>query len=362
MERLSRRGLTAAISVAVVMALASPGFAQGATVGATYPDADFSCTSPGGGGLWIDATYVVPAAGTVDSFAFHTAAANDGQHLAFKVVRPTGVANEFTVVGTTNVVALPGVATLATFAPAAPIPVQAGDVLGFWQQEPFLSACAVFAPPGPIHATLTPNPAAGATVTVPIQSFNHHLNVSAEFTPTPVGTCSNTPATISGSGAIAGTAGDDVIVGSSGNDTITGGGGNDLICAGDGNDKVFAGEGDDRIFGGEGDDNANGEAGNDKVFGEGGNDKVFGAGGDDTVFGNAGDDYANGGAGNDVINGGAGNDNLEGSNGDDTVQGSNGNDSLDGGVGFDTAEGGVGTDTFAFFELFIGPGANGVPG
>jgi Ca2+-binding RTX toxin-like protein len=181
----------------------------------------------------------------------------------------------------------------------------------------------------------------------------------ADIGPPPTGSCSNSPATVSGT---TGTPGDDVIVGTSGNDVITGGGGNDLICAGEGNDRVLGGEGDDRIFGGEGNDNLNGESGNDKVYGEAGNDQVYGASGDDKLFGGAGDDYGNGGTGNDLLHGGLGNDTLEGSNGDDYVAGSNGDDDLDGGVGFDTAEGGVGTDSFDHFEVFIGPGSNGGTG
>ena len=114
--------------------------------------------------------------------------------------------------------------------------------------------------------------------------FWDNLVASADTEP-PTGTCSNTPATVSGT---VGTPGDDVIVGTSGNDVITGGGGNDLICAGEGNDRVLGGEGNDRIFGGEGNDNLNGEAGNDKVYGEAGNDQVYGASGDDKVFGNDG--------------------------------------------------------------------------
>jgi Ca2+-binding RTX toxin-like protein len=178
----------------------------------------------------------------------------------------------------------------------------------------------------------------------------------------PAGTCSNTPATISGSGVITGTAGDDVIVGSEGADDIDGGGGNDLICAGGGDDRVFGGDGDDRVFGGDGNDKLFGQAGNDKLFGESGNDTVFGNLGDDQVFGNAGDDTLDGNAGNDLVNAGPGNDSASGGTGDDTVQGGTGDDALDGGVGFDSAEGGLGTDTFAGFEVFIGPGANGVPG
>ncbi len=66
--------------------------------------------------------------------------------------------------------------------------------------------------------------------------------------------CFGQPATIVGSGAIAGTPGDDVIVGSPGNDVIDGNGGYDAICGGNGDDLIRApasridgGPGDDRI-------------------------------------------------------------------------------------------------------------------
>jgi Ca2+-binding RTX toxin-like protein len=354
----------ATAAAATALLAFAPGAAQAATIGSNSiaPDFHVTCVGPG---IWVSASYVVPSAGTITSFTYQSETAtqgtSQGDDLAFKVLRPTG-GSSYEVVGTTDVVELQTADQLETFTPASPIAVQAGDVLGFWQPGE-LDGCLRNEGPNASSSGQPTDPPVGATVTTVFTPSFGELNLSAEFTPTPpTATCSNTPATISGSGTITGTAGDDVIVGSDGADVIEGGGGNDLICAGGGNDRVLGGDGDDRIFGGEGNDNLNGEAGNDKVFGEAGDDRVFGAAGHDTVFGNAGNDYGNGGAGDDVMNGGVGDDELEGSNGDDFVQGSEGNDDLDGGVGFDTAEGGAGTDTFAFFEVFIGPGANGVPG
>jgi Ca2+-binding RTX toxin-like protein len=60
--------------------------------------------------------------------------------------------------------------------------------------------------------------------------------------------------TISGSGALTGTAGNDLIIGSAGADTIDGLGGDDCILAGNGDDLITGGDGVDICIGGPGTD------------------------------------------------------------------------------------------------------------
>jgi Ca2+-binding RTX toxin-like protein len=94
--------------------------------------------------------------------------------------------------------------------------------------------------------------------------------------PTTGAVCFGSPATITGSGTIAGTEGDDVIVGSDGNDDIKGYGGEDKICAGAGSDHVGAGPGDDLVDGGPGNDDLSGGWENDTILGGEGDDAMQG--------------------------------------------------------------------------------------
>ncbi len=172
-------------------------------------------------------------------------------------------------------------------------------------------------------------------------------------------TCNGLTATITGSGAINGTAGADVIVGSSGADTINGGGGNDTICAGAGNDVIAQGatlDGADRVDGGSGIDTASyasrttpvvvsltGTTANDGAAGEGDAlmaiENATGGAANDSLAGTGAANVLIGGNGNDTLNGGNGNDNeLGGAGNDRFVQGvvADGADRLLGETGIDT--------------------------
>ncbi|MGW4649837.1 FG-GAP-like repeat-containing protein [Kitasatospora sp. NPDC004289] len=167
---------------------------------------------------------------------------------------------------------------------------------------------------GPAHGTLTLNPD-GSFAYQPDSAyaggdgFSYKVNDGADDSNTATVTitvsagCRGLAATITGSGAVAGTSGADVIVTGNGNDAVSGNGGEDTICTFGGNDAVAAGSGADYVDAGDG------------------NDAVSGGDGDDLVNGGAGDDALSGGGGNDVVVGGAGSDVLAGGSGTDVCAG-----------------------------------------
>jgi Tol biopolymer transport system component len=150
--------------------------------------------------------------------------------------------------------------------------------------------------------------------------------------------------TVTGSGAIEGTAGNDVICGGPSNDTIDGLGGNDVVLGGAGNDTLVGDSGRDTLNGGPGTDTASfdGSAAPVKaslVTGfalrtgtpEGvalvGVENVTGSDRADTLTGSAGANTLVGGKGADVVLGGAGGDRLNVRDGiKDTVNGGGGTD------------------------------------
>ena len=209
--------------------------------------------------------------------------------------------------------------------------------------------------------------------------------------------------TITGAGAIVGTAGDDVICGSGGRDSIVGLGGNDTLVGMGGDDVLVGGPGDDVLLGGDGDDVLGAAGGRDGLSGGAGDDRLVTADGaaDDeadggphtsgdlcvvdpfatavdcenprtprpttttspsttstttvvggptcdgrpaTRVGSAGNDVIFGTPGDDVIVGLGGNDVIDGSGGHDRICGGDGNDVLRGGAGNDRVFGGNGDD------------------
>ena len=133
---------------------------------------------------WVDTASAVPYDGQITSFAYRSGTnagwgATAGKTLAFKVFRPAG-GNSFTVVGTTDVVTLATSSALESFAPAAPIDVQAGDVLGLWVGGELLPGCATGTyGSGSAAPAFAPNPGVGETVTT-FCCFGR-LNVSAQL-------------------------------------------------------------------------------------------------------------------------------------------------------------------------------------
>lgn len=220
-------------------------------------------------------------------------------------------------------------------------------------------------------------------------------------------TCQGIPATIVGTGIIAGTSGNDIIVGSAGPDTIAAGAGDDLLCGldgddtlrgDDGNDIIDPGDGNDVMIGGVGDDIFYDRPGHDTFRGSPGIDHVdfsitgggvfvklddiandgptgaadnvttsieivtgtdhrdiliagplpatfHGGAGDDTLRGGPGDDTLHGSFGDDVIRAGPGDDTVHGGYGDDLLRGDSGSDTLHGNDGSDRLIGGPGNDT-----------------
>ena len=116
-------------------------------------------------------------------------------------------------------------------------------------------------------------------------------------------TCFGQPATIVGSGVIAGTPGNDVIVGSPRNDVIETSGGHDLICSGDGDDVITisritsffldAGPGNDWIS----------VSGQDSSGQSLEHMNVLGGPGNDQIEISHGVGFVRGGPGNDVVRG-----------------------------------------------------------
>jgi hypothetical protein len=125
---------------------------------------------------------VAPSDGWITQFSYQSGVSglegSAGDRLAFKVFR--AVEGGLLVVGTTDVVTLATSTDLETFAPAAPIAVQAGDIVGFWN-ETELENCVKFTGSGGIVGGAGPNPGVGTTVPA-IPAFpGLEPNVSALF-------------------------------------------------------------------------------------------------------------------------------------------------------------------------------------
>jgi Ca2+-binding RTX toxin-like protein len=267
---LARRALALATATLATLALAAPAQAD-TTIGQT--GGTVTCLAIPI--LRADTNYVVPAGGgTITSFSFQSVAANAGQQLDFLVLRPAGGSN-YTVVGKTGVVTLAGDGALEVVATDPVIPVQGGDILGFWHPGE-LAACFrdVASGGGQILSDADTNdPSVGDAVSLRQGTGTTALNLSANLVtrrcqgqvPTIVGT--------DGSDTLRGTNGDDVIAAKGGGDTVTGLGGDDLVCGGSGNDKLRGQGGDDTLNGGGGNDVHRGGGGTDVCRGGGGSDR-----------------------------------------------------------------------------------------
>lgn len=179
-----RRGVTAVLAVGVLGAGAPAALAE-TTIGETgnYPGTFCSETV-----VVVEPSYVVPAGGgTIVSFAFETSAATAGDQLDFLVLRPTGTANTYEVIGKSGPVTLPGTNGVAWF-PTAPIPVQEGDVLGFYAIT-FLDGCMHFGD-GYAFGRSNSDPPVGTMVTTEPISLQYSANEAASLVPAPP--CSRT--------------------------------------------------------------------------------------------------------------------------------------------------------------------------
>ena len=182
MVRCARRVVLVA-GLALAALPAAPALAD-TTIGQTGSTPGAFCVGPT---VTADANYVVPSGGgTITSFSYESVAANAGQQLDLLVLRPTATAGTYTVVGKTGLVTLAGTG-LETF--TANIPVQEGDILGFWNPGS-LDDCGRSAPGtgGLIGTDIDPSgdPAVGATVVMDFANSGFDLNLSANLvTPTP---------------------------------------------------------------------------------------------------------------------------------------------------------------------------------
>jgi RTX calcium-binding nonapeptide repeat (4 copies) len=253
--------------------------------------------------------YAAPTNGVITQWSFQANASPP--KLKFKVGRPTGVANEFTIVGQSEQVPIIPNLLNQNF---VRIPVNAGDIIGSWSAT---DGNCVRAQAGydyrfrsgdvqpPTTAPFTGN---GDGFQIDIAAIlepdcdNDGLGDETQdpdissCAPPPPGTPpgpgipppgsppGTPPVTCGGLNAtIVGTNGNDVRTGSLGQDVIAGLGGNDTLSAVAGNDVICGGGGKDLLKGGKGKDRLLGQKGKDSLRGGGGKDLCKGGKGNDTA-------------------------------------------------------------------------------
>ena len=185
MSRRTRIALAAAVA-ALSLAVAVVPASADVTIGQTGGEAS-NC---GATILIGDTSYVVPpGGGTITSFSFESIAANTGQTLDFLVLRLTGTPNSYTVVGKTGLVTLAGTG-LETF--TANIPVQSGDILGFWLGSNFPNCIRVGGGYIQTNDPTPVDPSVGDTHSFPTNGLVN-LNLSANLVtgPTSKAQCKN---------------------------------------------------------------------------------------------------------------------------------------------------------------------------
>lgn len=249
-ETMTLRGRTRALTAFIASALllvATPSSASGATTVGDADTPDIGCTP---GFTILQSTspgddYAAPEAGVITSWSFRATALPP--QLKLKVGRPAG-GERLTIIGESAVETL-AANQLNTF--PAQIPVQAGDVIGFYVAAD--GHCQLAAsgygyhyrdedvPPGTTATFLSL--ADGAKVTV---SANLETKKCKGAAPTMAGT--------EGNDTLVGTNANDVIVGLGGKDTLKGAGGRDKLCGLKGEDKIKGGRGKDFLNGGGGKD------------------------------------------------------------------------------------------------------------
>lgn len=277
--------------VVLAALIAAPGSAGAATqIGQTFVPTDncsprtrLQSSSPGG-------QYAAPFAGVITSWSFQASSAGGGSPVKLKVGRHAS-GDQFTIVGESEVQAIPDLDVLQTF--ATRISVLAGDVIGLYTAPASVFYCARPATGDVVHQSafgedvaLGPPPALFSPV------MDRQLGVSAAVEPdcdqdgfgdesqdpdtSSCPTCHGKPATIRGTGGadkLSGTPAADVIAGAGGNDRLSGLAGNDFICGGSGRDTLKGGKGKDNLYGELGKDKLKGGPGKDKLKGGPGNDK-----------------------------------------------------------------------------------------
>lgn len=164
----------ALLAVVSMMVVATGASAATTTLGQTTSSGTFKC-----GEYWFlqtDSAYVVPA-GNWAVTSWSTQAGATGGSMALVIFRSAG-SGSYTVVGASPVES-PAAGTLNTFTLANPISVQAGDLLGMYENGAFCGSSGVgfvFGGFGP--GALTVN----ATVTPTWGNDSFRANVSATLT------------------------------------------------------------------------------------------------------------------------------------------------------------------------------------
>jgi hypothetical protein len=287
------RRFSLASVVAMVMLIAfPPGASAATTVGQTFtPDSLCSAdvthlqtTSTGG-------LYVVPSVGVITKWSFQAGTRPPSQ-MKFKIARPTGNPDEFTMIGESGLVT-PGANQLNSY--FVQVPVKPGDLIGLYTSTS--GSCARTSGSSRIHYFLgdvvppsTETFTKGApylldlSATLEPDCDNDGLpdqtgdtNLSSPGCPPKLTTCKGKPLTIIGTDGpdeIVGTSGRDVIGALDGNDKVSGLAGTDIECGGKGRDKLMGGKGNDKLLGQKGRDTLKGGGANDVCKGGKGNDSA----------------------------------------------------------------------------------------
>jgi RTX calcium-binding nonapeptide repeat (4 copies) len=335
--------LSLAASTTIALAIPSPAPAA-ITLGPNPLPQRTGTTTEGGARIFANdvvpgATLTAPLDGVVVRWRVRRGSGGGlmvADMLTLRILRPTGVANEFTASGTSDAHAVPGGVSdpIDVYEFPTQLPIKTSDRLGLGTTVGQFTFLAVA---GASYLTRTNALDDGQTATFAAGGFadqavlmnadieadcdndglgdeTQDTNLStcpAGTTPTgpaptlPSGapaTCRGLPATIlgtDGSDVRTGSQGRDVIAGLGGNDNLSGLGGNDVICGAKGNDTLRGGAGKDTVLGQKGSDNLLGNKGMDKLSGKKGNDRLKGAGGRDKMKGGGGSDTCIGGKAND---------------------------------------------------------------
>ena len=292
------RTIPVALLLTTALLAAPSGASAATTIGQTVSPGNctsgptrLQTTSPGN-------LYAAPSAGVITQWSFQAGSAVP--ELEFKVGRPVG-GNDYMIIGESPLVT-PKVNILNNF--SIQIPVQAGDLIGFYVNV--AGQCGLTGIPGYVHSAAAGNITPPSTATFnPLPAQMVQLDVSAKLEsdcdndgfgdetqdtdisscapgtippPAPgtaTATCKGLVATIvgtDGNDVRTGSLGQDVIAGLGGNDTLSGIGGNDVICGGSGKDILKGGKGKDSLLGQKGKDALKGGPGRDLCKGGKGND------------------------------------------------------------------------------------------
>jgi hypothetical protein len=282
-----RVSLASVVAAATMLTVAPPGAGAATQIGETFVGGGDTCwestllqsVSPGG-------QYAAPFAGVITRWNHQVPATGTAGELKLKVGRPAG-GDVFTIIGESQFVT-PLNNTLNSY--PVRIPVQPGDVIGFYQGPATAVSCRTtlghrtHSRPGDVMPTTTATfMPSGTTV---------QLDVSALLEPdcdqdglgdetqdqdlsSPLCQCKSQQLTASGTEGpdeITGTPGRDVIGALGGKDKVSGLGGKDLICGGAGKDTLKGGKGKDKLLGQKGADKLKGGKGNDTCKGGKGRD------------------------------------------------------------------------------------------